>query len=42
MEMVFNTVRMIDHDQLKEYVFGDFKSLNNKLAIVLSIKIILF
>lgn len=33
MEMIINTVRMIDHDQLKEYAFGDLKSLNTKLAI---------
>ncbi len=33
MEMVVNTVRMIDHDQLKEHSIGDNNSLKENLAI---------
>jgi len=33
MEMVLNTVRMVDHDQAHEYAFGDDNSLKEKLAI---------
>ena len=33
MEMLVNTVRMIDYDQLKEYAFGDEDSLKENLAI---------
>lgn len=33
MEMIINTVRMVDFDQSKEYVLGDDKSLKTNLAI---------
>ncbi len=33
MEMIVNTVRMVDYDQVKEYSFGDEKSLKEHLAI---------
>lgn len=33
MEMILNTVRMVDHDQAREYSLGDEKSLEEKLAI---------
>lgn len=33
MEMLINTVRMIDYDQAKEYSEGDNNSLREKLAI---------
>ena len=33
MEMLANTVRMVDYDQLKEYSFGDENSLKENLAI---------
>lgn len=33
MEMVVNTVRMVDNDQLKEFSFGDDISLKENLAI---------
>ena len=33
MEMVVNTVRMVDNDQSKEFSFGDDISLKEKLAI---------
>ena len=33
MEMIVNTVRMVDNDQTKEYSFGDNSSLKDKLAI---------
>ncbi|MHA1489984.1 MAG: molybdopterin dinucleotide binding domain-containing protein [Promethearchaeota archaeon] len=33
MEMIINTVRMIDNDQAREYTFGDEISLKEKLAI---------
>ncbi|MHA2391120.1 MAG: molybdopterin dinucleotide binding domain-containing protein [Promethearchaeota archaeon] len=33
MEMVINTVRMIDNDQFKEFSFGDELSLKENLAI---------
>ena len=33
MEMILNTVRKIDHDQIKEFLFGDDRSLQENLAI---------
>jgi formylmethanofuran dehydrogenase subunit D len=33
MEMILNTVRMVDYDQVREYVFGDDNSLKENLAI---------
>jgi len=33
MEMIVNTVRMMDYDQAKEYSFGDDNSLTENLAI---------
>lgn len=33
MKMIANTVRMVDYDQVREYVFGDNNSLKEKLAI---------
>lgn len=33
MEMIVNTVRMVDYDQVKEYSFGDDNSLTEHLAI---------
>ncbi len=33
MEMIANTVRMVDHDQAKELAFGDNTSLKENLAI---------
>ena len=33
MEITLNTVRMVDHDQAREYSFGDNKSLEENLAI---------
>jgi formylmethanofuran dehydrogenase subunit D len=33
MEMLVNTVRMVDHDQLREHSFGDGNSLKENLAI---------
>jgi len=33
MEMIVNTVRMVDNDQAREYSFGDNTSLRDKLAI---------
>ena len=33
MEMLVNTVRMVDYDQLKEYTLGDEHSLKENLAI---------
>ncbi|MFX1390570.1 MAG: molybdopterin dinucleotide binding domain-containing protein [Promethearchaeota archaeon] len=33
MEMIINTVRMVDNDQAKEYFFGNEETLKNKLAI---------
>jgi formylmethanofuran dehydrogenase subunit D len=33
MEMILNTIRMIDNDQVKEFFFGDENSLKEKLAI---------
>ena len=33
MEMIVNTVRMVDRDQAKEYSFGDDNSLTELLAI---------
>ena len=35
MEMILNTVRMVDHDQVREYAFGDEKSLMENLAIAI-------
>lgn len=33
MEMILNTVRKIDHDHIKEFLFGDNKSLQDNLAM---------
>ena len=33
MEMILNTVRMVDHDQAREHAIGDEKSLEQNLAI---------
>ncbi len=33
MEMILNTIRMVDNDQTKEYYFGDEKTLKEKLTI---------
>jgi formylmethanofuran dehydrogenase subunit D len=33
MEMILNTVRMVDYDQMKEYAFGNENSLTEHLAI---------
>ena len=33
MEMIVNTVRMVDYDQLREHSFGDNNSLKENLAI---------
>ncbi|MFX1502676.1 MAG: molybdopterin dinucleotide binding domain-containing protein [Promethearchaeota archaeon] len=33
MKMLLHTVRMVDHDQVREYAFGDNNSLTEKLAI---------
>ncbi|MFW9866426.1 MAG: molybdopterin dinucleotide binding domain-containing protein [Candidatus Thorarchaeota archaeon] len=33
MEMIINTVRRVDYDQLKEYTLGDKQSLKENLAI---------
>ena len=33
MKMIVNTVRMVDHDQTKEFTFGDEKSLKENLGI---------
>ncbi|MFX1260175.1 MAG: molybdopterin dinucleotide binding domain-containing protein [Promethearchaeota archaeon] len=33
MEMILNTVRIIEQDQAKEYTFGDYQSLKDKLAV---------
>lgn len=33
MEMLLNTVRMVDFDQVREHTFGDNNSLKEKLAI---------
>ncbi|TFG26226.1 MAG: hypothetical protein EU532_10340 [Promethearchaeota archaeon] len=35
MEMILNTVRMIDHDQAREHALGTEESLEQNLAIVL-------
>ncbi|MFX1479976.1 MAG: molybdopterin dinucleotide binding domain-containing protein [Promethearchaeota archaeon] len=35
MEMIINTVRRVDYDQLKEYTLGDKQSLKENLAISL-------
>ena len=33
MDMILNTVRMVDYDQVREYAFGDDNSLKENLAI---------
>lgn len=33
MEMILNTVRMVDYDQAREYALGDDNSLRERLAI---------
>ncbi|MFW9972914.1 MAG: molybdopterin dinucleotide binding domain-containing protein [Candidatus Odinarchaeota archaeon] len=33
MEMIANTMRMVDNDQAREYAFGDTNSLKEKLGI---------
>ena len=33
MEMILNTMRMVDHDQAREYALGDEKSLEEHLPI---------
>ncbi|MBY8989508.1 MAG: hypothetical protein KGD58_02040 [Candidatus Lokiarchaeota archaeon] len=33
MEMILNTVRMVDYDQAREFAFGDDNSLKENLAI---------
>ena len=33
MEMILNTVRMVDYDQAREHAIGDEKSLEQNLAI---------
>lgn len=33
MDFLLNSVRMIDHDQAKEFSFGDIKSLEEHLAV---------
>jgi len=33
MEMILNTVRMVDHDQTREHAYGDDKSLMENLAV---------
>jgi len=33
MELLLNTVRMVDYDQMREFTFGDDNSLKEKLAI---------
>ena len=33
MEIILNTVRMVDYDQVREYAFGDDNSLKENLAI---------
>jgi len=35
MQMILNTVRMVDHDQAKEHMVGDEQSLMDNLAIAL-------
>jgi formylmethanofuran dehydrogenase subunit D len=35
MEMLVNTVRMLEHDQVKEYFFGDDASLKDNLALAI-------
>ena len=35
MEMILNTMRMVDHDQAREYALGDEKSLEENLAVAL-------
>jgi formylmethanofuran dehydrogenase subunit D len=33
MKLIVNTIRRVDNDQVREYSFGDFNSLKEKLAI---------
>jgi formylmethanofuran dehydrogenase subunit D len=33
MKLIVNTIRKVDNDQVREYSFGDFNSLKEKLAI---------
>jgi formylmethanofuran dehydrogenase subunit D len=33
MKLILNTIRKIDNDQLKEFSFGDIRSLETKLAV---------
>ncbi|MHA1439687.1 MAG: molybdopterin dinucleotide binding domain-containing protein [Promethearchaeota archaeon] len=33
--MILNSVRMVDHDQAREYSFGDYKTLKENLAIAI-------
>ena len=33
--MILNTVRMVDHDQAKEHMFGDEQSLMDNLALAI-------
>ena len=35
MEMILNTMRMVDHDQAREHALGDEKSLEENLAVAL-------
>jgi len=35
MEMLLNTMRMVDHDQLREFIIGDEDTLKEKLAIAI-------
>ncbi len=35
MEMIVNTVRILEHDQAKEHMFGDDKSLKENVALAL-------
>ena len=35
MQMILNTVRMVDHDQAKEHMFGDEQSLMDNLALAI-------
>ncbi|MHA1343026.1 MAG: molybdopterin dinucleotide binding domain-containing protein [Promethearchaeota archaeon] len=33
--MILNSIRMVDHDQAREYSFGDYKTLKENLAIAI-------
>jgi len=35
MEMILNTMRMVDHDQAREHALGDEKSLEENIAVAL-------